>query len=81
VSATKQRYDADAAWELLKTASRIQTAKGKKIKRWNPSEDGRDAILNDVIGPSGNLRAPTWRIGREFLVGFNEALYAEVLTP
>ena len=81
MSATKQRYDAEAAWELLKSASRIHTAKGKKIKHWNPSEDDRSTILSDVIGPSGNLRAPTWRIGREFLVGFNEALYAEVLTP
>jgi hypothetical protein len=81
VSATKQRYDAEAAWELLKSASCIHAAKGKKINHWNPSEDDRDAILSDVIGPSGNLRAPTWRVGREFIVGFNEDLYAEVLTP
>ena len=81
MSATKQRYDADAAWELLKSATRIHTAKGKKVNRWNPSEDDRAAILSDVIGPSGNLRAPTWRTGNEFLVGFNEELYAEVLTP
>ena len=81
MSATKQRYDADSAWELLKSATRIHTAKGKKIKHWNPSEDDRSTILSDVIGPSGNLRAPTWRIGSEFLVGFNEALYTEVLIP
>lgn len=32
-----------------------------------------------LIGPSGNLRAPTIRVGRTLVVGFDEATYAEVL--
>lgn len=32
-----------------------------------------------LIGPSGNLRAPTLRRGRTLLVGFDEATYARVL--
>jgi len=40
--------------------------------------DDKKEILKDVIGPSGNLRAPTWRIGNEFIVGFNPELYEEV---
>ncbi len=79
MSANKVRYNADAAWELLKDARTIHTAKGKKTHHWNPATDDRDAILADVIGPSGNLRAPTWRVGPDFLVGFNEDLYQEVL--
>ncbi len=35
-------------------------------------------ILKDVIGPSGNLRAPSWKIGNEYVVGFNLELYSEV---
>ena len=45
---------------------------------WNPASDDKANILKDVIGPSGNLRAPTWRIGNEFIVGFNPELYEEV---
>jgi hypothetical protein len=31
-----------------------------------------------ILGPSGNLRAPTIRIGDTLLVGFNEAAYQQV---
>jgi len=30
-----------------------------------------------VIGPSGNLRAPTIRSGKAWLVGFSEEAYGE----
>ena len=63
---------------MLKSASLIRTGKGKKTNVWNPSTDQKEEILKDVIGPSGNLRAPTWRIGTEFIVGFNPELYQEM---
>ena len=63
---------------MLKSASRIRTGKGKRQQEWKPATDDKVAILKDVIGPSGNLRAPTWRIGNEFIVGFNPELYEEV---
>ena len=63
---------------MLGSASRIRTCKGKKQQEWKPAKDDKVAILKDVIGPSGNLRAPTWRIGNEFIVGFNPELYEEV---
>ena len=63
---------------MLKSASRIRTGKGKKQQEWKPAADDKIEILKDVIGPSGNLRAPTWRIGNEFIVGFNPELYEEV---
>ncbi len=63
---------------MLKSASKIRTGKGKKINIWNPSIDAKEAILKDVIGPSGNLRAPAWRLGTEFIVGFNPELYQEM---
>ena len=62
---------------MLKSAIRIRTGKGKKQKEWIPTADDKKEILKDVIGPSGNLRAPTWRIGNEFIVGFNTELYEE----
>ena len=62
----------------MESASLILTGKGKKRQEWNPNFDDKATILKDVIGPSGNLRAPTWRIGNEFIVGFNPELYEEV---
>ena len=62
----------------MESASLILTGKGKKRQEWNPNSDDKATILKDVIGPSGNLRAPTWRIGNEFIVGFNPELYEEV---
>jgi len=29
------------------------------------------------MGPSGNLRAPTFKNGDDFVIGFNEELYNE----
>ena len=63
---------------MLKSASLIRAGKGKKTNLWNPSTDEKEEILKDVIGPSGNLRAPAWRIGTEFIVGFNPELYEEM---
>ena len=63
---------------MLKSSSLIRTGKGKKTNVWNPSTDSKEEILKDVMGPSGNLRAPAWRIGPEFIVGFNPELYQEM---
>ena len=65
---------------MLRSASLIRTGKGKKRQVWNPTSDVKADILKDVIGPSGNLRAPTWRIGNEFIVVFNPELYEEVFS-
>ena len=63
---------------MLQPATIIRTGKGKNINVWNPSIDPKEEILKDVIGPSGNLRAPAWRLGTEFIVGFNPELYQEM---
>ena len=76
--ARKERIEADAAWQLLATAEKITVAKGRgKTAVWHPETDDKEAILKDVMGRSGNLRAPTLQVGNEFFVGFNEAVYAE----
>jgi len=63
---------------MMESASLIRTGKGKKRQEWNPTLDEKADILKDVIGPSGNLRAPTWRVGNDYIVGFNPELYEEV---
>jgi len=60
---------------MLKSASSITVAKGKKFQRLEPGSDEKEAILKQVMGPSGNLRAPTYKVGDDYTVGFNLDLY------
>ena len=71
------KIPADEAWEKLKNAGTISVAKGKKVLKFNAATDDKDEILKRVMGPSGNLRAPTYRVGDMFVVGFNIDLYEE----
>lgn len=69
----------DDATALAKKASKLIVAKGKKVTTFTtkggPSQDAVDAML----GPTGNLRAPTLISGKTLLVGFNEDEYRDVL--
>jgi len=78
VNARKERIASDAAWELLKDADTVFVAKGKKAMELSVDLESKEKILAIVIGPSGNLRAPTWKIENNFLVGFNAELYQKV---
>ena len=42
-------------------------------------EEPVDEMVDAMLGPTGNLRAPTLRSGKTLLVGFNEEKYAAVL--
>lgn len=81
VDATKNRMGADEVKELLGGVSKVIATKGKKvividIKKDKPDEE---TLLSHLIGPTGNLRAPTARVGKTLLVGFDEGSYQEVL--
>jgi hypothetical protein len=39
----------------------------------------RAELLGLLLGPTGNLRAPTLRKGRRLIVGFDEATYKKLL--
>ncbi len=54
-------------------------ARGKKVLDFVVKDaDGAD-LAKAMIGPSGNLRAPVARVGKTFLVGYNEEMWASVL--
>jgi len=65
----------------LKKASKLLSARGKKVVEVDlkNTELTQDEILKLVLGPTGNLRAPTLLIGKQMVVGFNEEMYADVL--
>ena len=67
--------------ELLKTVSEVYAAKGKKVVHFNLKKEKPSAAdLKEVIlGPTGNLRAPTLRVGKKLIVGFNEEIYEDLL--
>jgi arsenate reductase-like glutaredoxin family protein len=79
--AKKATIKGDAALGALKDVDELYVAKGKKIvhldlKRETPP---RAELLALLLGPTGNLRAPTLRKGRKLIVGFDEATYKRVL--
>ena len=69
------------ARDLLAVASRLAAAKGKKLLSKNLKSESvsDDEIATFMLGPTGNLRAPTMVVGKTLLVGFNQELYEEVL--
>ena len=68
------------ALQLARSVQRVVVGKGKKVqvldmKQSPPNDDALAALL---LGPSGNLKAPTLRIGQTLLVGFNAEAYRQV---
>lgn len=81
MDARKERLGPDQAMELTRNVSEVFAVKGKKIIRFHLPRDkpSRDDLLSVLLGPSGNLRAPTLRIGKKLLIGFDATVYSEVL--
>lgn len=75
--ARKQTMRAEEAWQLVQHAEEVVVGKGKKVLRLQPQQAGKEAILAEVLGRSGTLRAPTLQLSERFLVGWSEPLYAE----
>lgn len=69
------------ALELVKDVDEIYSAKGKTVRhlRVDTSKVDREELLSLLLGPTGNLRAPTARVGRTLLVGFDAATYERTL--
>jgi hypothetical protein len=54
--------------------------KGNKLLNLQMIPAEKDHILQNVLGRSGNLRAPTLQVGTTYYVGYNEAMYQELTT-
>ena len=80
VDAGKRKLGRDAALELAKRATKVVVAKGKKkvvfdMKKTLPDDD---TLAAHILGPTGNLRAPTLLQGKTLYVGFLEEAYEEL---
>jgi hypothetical protein len=81
VEASKARLGPARALELARKADRVIAIRGKRVVEFdmmaNPPDD--ETLLAHLLGPTGNLRAPTAMVGRTLVVGFNEETYKQVL--
>ena len=79
VNATKVRYGAKEAVALARIkAKKVIGLKGEVDLARDKPDDATLAAL--LLGPTGNLKAPTILVGKTMIVGFNQAAYEKYLT-
>lgn len=81
VDAKKNPIGRKEALALAAEVDEIYASKGKKVVHLDlkGSKPTEEEITDLILGPTGNLRAPTMRRGRTLLVGFDQPTYARVL--
>jgi DNA repair protein RadC len=80
-SASRQPLEGAEALSTLEGITELYVAKGKKslffdLGQQRPSDQ---ELLGLLLGRSGKLRAPTIRIGRRLIVGYNSHLLESTL--
>jgi arsenate reductase-like glutaredoxin family protein len=80
VNAGKDRRGRAEAIALARLAKRVITGRGKNVTVFDMTADppDDDTLASVILGPTGNLKAPTLRVGDTLLVGFNEESYKKV---
>lgn len=80
MDARRQRYAERDLDELFDGAQKLIVMRGTRVVTFDLARDPpQPAVLaKAVLGPSGNLRAPTLRMGRTFVVGFGQRGYEEL---
>ena len=62
---------------MAKAASKVFVAKGKKVSELKGGKASAE-IVTAMLGPTGNLRAPTIRKGKTVIVGYNDDLFEQI---
>jgi len=78
VDAKKEAFPGEAAWQVIAGAEKVYVAAGKKIIEFAPATADKEVMIKKITGPSGNLRAPTLRLGRIFYIGFHPEMYEKI---
>jgi arsenate reductase-like glutaredoxin family protein len=81
VDARKNKMGVKEALKLAHSANKLYITKGSKvvIVDMNKDKPSNDTLESLLIGPTGNLRAPTLQVGKTLLVGFDQEAYTKVL--
>jgi arsenate reductase-like glutaredoxin family protein len=69
------------ALKLAAAAKELYSSRHNKVVHVNLAKEKPDekTLSELMLGPTGNLRAPTLKVGDVLLVGFNEETYKKVL--
>jgi arsenate reductase-like glutaredoxin family protein len=80
VNAKNQVLKESEAIALANSVNEIYAAKGKSVVHVDmKKEKPEPGLLSKLLlGPTGNLRAPTLRKGKTLVVGFDEETYRKV---
>lgn len=78
IPASRKLGEVDAR-AIAEESSKVVVAKGKKLDVFDMKSAEVADVAAKMLGPTGNLRAPTIRVGKTTLVGFNEDAFADVL--
>jgi len=75
----KAKLGRDDALALIADVTRVLVGKGRKQLEFDVADGPPDEeeLLAVMLGRTGNLRAPTIRIGDTLIVGFNEPMYSD----
>jgi arsenate reductase-like glutaredoxin family protein len=68
----------DVAESMLGESTALHVAKGKKLTSFKGDDLQSEDAVNAMLGPTGNLRAPTLRVGKTLVVGYNEELFEQI---
>ncbi|MBZ0168474.1 hypothetical protein MELA_02740 [Candidatus Methylomirabilis lanthanidiphila] len=81
VDAKKTTLKGNEALALAREVDEIYATKGQKVIYVDLRKNTPDTaqLLKLLLGPSGNLRAPTLRKDRTLIVGFDAATYNKLL--
>ena len=75
MSASRKLGREDAR-KLAEAAERVIVSKGKRVAEY---DEVSEAVVDGMLGSTGNLRAPLVRVGTTVIVGFHDEVYARVL--
>ena len=72
-----RKLQAEDSRALLLLASKLIAIKGKKINEFKVGKSTSKEAIASMLGPTGNMRAPTIRVGKTLIVGFNEDVFTK----
>jgi arsenate reductase-like glutaredoxin family protein len=81
VDARKQTFAKRETIALLRRTARVVAMKGKKIVDYDLKRDPppEKELLEAILGPTGNLRAPAIRMGKTLIVGFQQECWKDIV--
>jgi arsenate reductase-like glutaredoxin family protein len=81
VDARKETFAKRETIAILRRTGRVVAMKGKKVVDYDLKRDPppEKELLEAILGPTGNLRAPAIRMGKTLVVGFQEDTWKSII--